>query len=112
MDFARLVHAVVMDQRRFRTCALAIAAAVAAPTWAQQATSVDELSAQATDVGVNKATRRLFPIAGTPQRMLALGLPALTARDANSPALLDLFDFSSCTPPMLAPPPAPERGRS
>ncbi len=36
------------------------------------------LSAQATDVGVNKATRRLFPIAGTPQRMLALGLPALT----------------------------------
>jgi endonuclease-3 len=36
------------------------------------------LSAQATDAGVNKATRRLFPIAGTPQRMLALGLPALT----------------------------------
>jgi endonuclease III len=36
------------------------------------------LSAQATDVGVNKATRRLFPIANTPQRMLALGLPALT----------------------------------
>ncbi|MGY8525092.1 endonuclease III [Paracidovorax citrulli] len=31
------------------------------------------LSAQATDVGVNKATRRLFPIAPTPQRMLALG---------------------------------------
>jgi endonuclease-3 len=36
------------------------------------------LSAQATDVGVNKATRRLFPIANTPQKMLALGLPALT----------------------------------
>ena len=36
------------------------------------------LSAQATDVGVNKATRRLFAIANTPQRMLALGLPALT----------------------------------
>ncbi len=36
------------------------------------------LSAQATDVGVNKATRRLFPIAGTPQKMRALGLPALT----------------------------------
>jgi endonuclease III len=36
------------------------------------------LSAQATDVGVNRATRRLFPVAGTPQRMLALGLPALT----------------------------------
>jgi endonuclease-3 len=31
------------------------------------------LSAQATDVGVNKATRRLFPIAGTPQAILALG---------------------------------------
>ena len=36
------------------------------------------LSAQATDVGVNKATRRLFPLAGTPQRVLELGLPALT----------------------------------
>ena len=36
------------------------------------------LSAQATDVGVNKATRRLFAIAGTPQRIVALGLPALT----------------------------------
>ena len=31
------------------------------------------LSAQATDVGVNKATRRLFPIANTPQTILALG---------------------------------------
>jgi len=36
------------------------------------------LSAQATDAGVNKATRRLFPRADTPQKMLALGLPALT----------------------------------
>ena len=36
------------------------------------------LSAQATDAGVNRATRRLFPIANTPQKMLALGLPALT----------------------------------
>lgn len=36
------------------------------------------LSAQATDVGVNKATRRLFPVANTPQRLLALGLPAVT----------------------------------
>ena len=35
------------------------------------------LSAQATDKGVNKATRRLFAIAPTPQKMLALGLPAL-----------------------------------
>jgi endonuclease-3 len=36
------------------------------------------LSAQATDAGVNKATRRLFPVANTPQKMLDLGLPALT----------------------------------
>ncbi|MGB3447492.1 MAG: endonuclease III [Xanthobacteraceae bacterium] len=31
------------------------------------------LSAQATDAGVNKATRELFPIADTPAKMLALG---------------------------------------
>ena len=31
------------------------------------------LSAQATDVGVNKATRRLFTVAATPAAMLALG---------------------------------------
>lgn len=31
------------------------------------------LSAQSTDVGVNKATRRLFPAASTPDAMLALG---------------------------------------
>jgi len=31
------------------------------------------LSAQATDVGVNKATRRLFPVANTPGAILALG---------------------------------------
>lgn len=35
------------------------------------------LSAQATDVGVNKATRRLFPVADTPQKMLALGYDGL-----------------------------------
>ena len=35
------------------------------------------LSAQATDVGVNKATRRLFPVANTPQKILALGLAGL-----------------------------------
>ena len=37
------------------------------------------LSAQATDVGVNKATRRLFPVANTPAKMLALGLDGLEA---------------------------------
>jgi endonuclease-3 len=31
------------------------------------------LSAQATDVGVNKATRRLYPVANTPAGILALG---------------------------------------
>jgi len=35
------------------------------------------LSAQATDAGVNKATRRLFAVAGTPRRMLALGIDGL-----------------------------------
>jgi endonuclease-3 len=35
------------------------------------------LSAQATDVGVNKATRRLFAVANTPPKMLALGLDGL-----------------------------------
>ncbi|GAB2868241.1 endonuclease III [Pseudoduganella ginsengisoli] len=35
------------------------------------------LSAQATDVGVNKATRRLYPVANTPQAMLDLGLDEL-----------------------------------
>ena len=35
------------------------------------------LSAQATDVGVNKATRRLFPVANTPQQILDLGLEGL-----------------------------------
>ena len=37
------------------------------------------LSAQATDVGVNKATRRLFPVAHTPQQLLALGQDGLEA---------------------------------
>ncbi|WP_432449315.1 endonuclease III [Aliiroseovarius marinus] len=36
------------------------------------------LSAQATDAGVNKATRALFQVADTPQKMLDLGLEGLT----------------------------------
>jgi endonuclease III len=36
------------------------------------------LSAQATDAGVNKATRSLFAVADTPQKMLALGLDGVT----------------------------------
>ncbi|OEJ64395.1 endonuclease III [Magnetovibrio blakemorei] len=35
------------------------------------------LSAQATDVGVNKATEKLFKIADTPEKMLKLGLGGL-----------------------------------
>jgi endonuclease-3 len=35
------------------------------------------LSAQATDVGVNKATRRLFPVANTPRQIVALGIEGL-----------------------------------
>jgi endonuclease-3 len=37
------------------------------------------LSAQATDVSVNKATRGLFAVANTPQKMLELGLEGLEA---------------------------------
>jgi endonuclease III len=35
------------------------------------------LSAQATDVSVNKATAKLFPIANTPEKILALGIDGL-----------------------------------
>ncbi|QNP40288.1 endonuclease III [Lysobacter solisilvae (ex Woo and Kim 2020)] len=35
------------------------------------------LSAQATDVGVNKATRKLFPVANTPTAIAALGVDGL-----------------------------------
>jgi endonuclease-3 len=35
------------------------------------------LSAQSTDVGVNKATRKLYPVANTPAAMLALGVDEL-----------------------------------
>jgi len=37
------------------------------------------LSAQATDKGVNLATAKLFPVANTPQKILALGLEGLEA---------------------------------
>ncbi len=58
-------------------------AANPAPVSELEYTSVFELlaavllSAQATDVGVNKATRRLFPVANTPQALLDLGLERL-----------------------------------
>ena len=37
------------------------------------------LSAQATDVGVNKATVKLYPVANTPETILALGVDGLKA---------------------------------
>lgn len=37
------------------------------------------LSAQATDVGVNKATRKLYPVANTPESIMALGVTGLKA---------------------------------
>ena len=58
-------------------------AANPSPQTELQYTSVFELlaavllSAQATDVGVNKATRRLFLVANTPAAIVALGLDAL-----------------------------------
>ena len=60
-----------------------LAAANPQPSSELEYTSVFELlaavllSAQATDVGVNKATRRLFALASTPQAMLALGESAI-----------------------------------
>ena len=36
------------------------------------------LSAQATDVGVNKATNKLFPVANTPEAIYALGIDGLS----------------------------------
>ena len=61
-----------------------LAAANPRPQTELQYTSVFELlaavllSAQATDVGVNKATRRLFGLAPTPQAMLDLGVERVT----------------------------------
>ena len=60
-----------------------LAAANPQPASELEYTSVFELlaavllSAQATDVSVNKATRRLFPLANTPQQMLTLGEAAV-----------------------------------
>ena len=44
------------------------------------------LSAQATDVGVNKATRRLFPVANTPRALLD---PYVRSLSLTFPILLD-----------------------
>lgn len=63
-----------------------LAAANPRPQSELQYTSVFELlaavllSAQATDVSVNKATRELFALAPTPHKMLDLGLDRVTAQ--------------------------------
>ena len=42
------------------------------------------LSAQATDVGVNKATRKLFPVANTPETIYALGVDGQVGSGSQS----------------------------
>ena len=72
-----------MNAAEVETFFATLAAANPQPATELAYTSVFELlaavllSAQATDVSVNKATRRLFPVANTPQQLLALGEPAL-----------------------------------
>jgi endonuclease-3 len=68
-----------MNRRQIEAFFARLAAATPAPatelTYANPYTLLVAviLSAQATDAGVNKATARLFPVADTPQAMLALG---------------------------------------
>ncbi len=72
-----------MDTQQIERFFATLKAANPAPQTELEYASVFELlaavllSAQATDVGVNKATRRLFLIANTPHKMLALGLEGL-----------------------------------
>jgi endonuclease-3 len=77
-----------LDSRRMKVADIepffaTLRAANLLPTTELEFTTVFELlvavllSAQATDVGVNKATRRLFPVANTPQAILALGRDGL-----------------------------------
>ncbi len=72
-----------MDSHDIESFFATLQAANPQPVTELEYTSVFELlaavllSAQATDVGVNKATRRLFPVANTPARILALGLEGL-----------------------------------
>jgi len=69
-----------MNKKQIESFFFALQAANPQPTTELEYSSVFELlvavllSAQATDVSVNKATRRLFPVANTPQSLLDLGL--------------------------------------
>jgi endonuclease III len=83
----QLVHAEKpakpMSAAQIETFFATLRAANPQPVTELEYTSVFELltavllSAQSTDVGVNKATRRLFPVANTPQKILDLGLAGL-----------------------------------
>jgi endonuclease-3 len=70
-------------RQRIETFFQRLAQANPSPRTELEYTSVFELltavllSAQATDVSVNKATRRLFPVANTPEALLALGYDRL-----------------------------------
>ncbi|QXL85055.1 endonuclease III [Comamonas sp. NLF-1-9] len=72
-----------MNQASIQAFFATLKAANPQPVTELEYTSVFELlaavllSAQATDVGVNKATRRLFAVANTPAAIVALGLPRL-----------------------------------
>ncbi len=73
-----------MSARRRRAIFEALRAANPAPRTELEYSSPFELlvavvlSAQATDKGVNLATRKLFPVANTPAAILALGIEGLT----------------------------------
>ncbi|MBK1614201.1 endonuclease III [Rubrivivax gelatinosus] len=73
-----------MDDAAVEPFFAALAAANPSPQTELEFTSVFELlcavllSAQATDAGVNKATKQLFALAPTPQRLLGLGLERVT----------------------------------
>lgn len=72
-----------MNQQQRQQFFSRLRAANPAPTTELQYNSPFELlisvilSAQATDVGVNKATTKLYPVANTPQAILDLGLDGL-----------------------------------
>jgi endonuclease-3 len=72
-----------MNKAQIETFFGTLQAANPSPVTELEYTSVFELltavllSAQATDVGVNKATRKLFPVANTPQAIFDLGLDGL-----------------------------------
>ena len=74
-----------MNKESINTFFATLKAANPMPVTELEYTSVFELltavllSAQATDVSVNKATRKLFPVANTPQAILDLGLQQLEA---------------------------------